>query len=955
MIYLNREAQKRALGIFHFALKPSALLFLGSSESLDEGSALFSAVDKRHRIYVQCPAQRAGLPAPAGAGTLQRALEAQERAHGGPVLPGRAFVGEPSSTGPVGTELARSEEGVSPAELHFKLIERFAPPSVLVNRDYQIVHLSENAGRFLQFSGGEPTTNLLRVVHPNLRIGLRTALFQAVEANLPVEVSHVPVEIEGAQRLVDIRVSPAPEAAPGFLIVVFDGREPLQQTGEENIAQLQPRLEPEPIVRQLEREIESLKSRLRDTVEQYEAGAEEQKASNEELQAMNEELRSASEELETSREELQSINEELATVNQELKSKVEELGQTNSDLHNLMASTAIATIFLDRDFRIMRYTPSAVSLFNLIPGDIGRPLGNLASELEYLEMIADTERVLKDLVPVEREVRAGGHWFLTRVLPYRTLDDHIAGVVLTFVDITDRKHIEEALRESEEQFRRAIEDAPIPMIMQAEDGQVLQISNTWTELTGCTREEIPTFEAWLNHAYGSGAEVVREHMRKLFQGEMPQLEVEIEVNTRTSDTRTWAFSASAPGTLRDGRRFIVGMALDISERKKTEGAALRESEERLGLIVENAREYAIFAMDLDRRITSWNSGARRILGYRQEEALGQSADIIFTPEDRAMQIPEREADKALADGRASDERWHLRKDGSRFWGSGVMMAMHDAQGVVIGLVKIFRDHTERLEAKTALERSLRETEQARAEAEAAGKAKDHFLAVLSHELRTPLTPVFMCVDTLMLREDVPVEVVEALEMIKRSVRLESQLIDDLLDVTRISRGKLELSREPMDLHHAVRLAAEIVMPDMAGRTQRLNLALDANAHELSGDFKRLQQVFWNLLKNASKFTPEGGEIAIRSRNEPGSSNEPARIVVEVTDTGIGFNAGAPERIFEAFTQANEAIIQEYGGLGLGLAIARAVVKAHDGEIRGESAGHNQGATFTVRLPLSRIK
>jgi two-component system, chemotaxis family, CheB/CheR fusion protein len=159
----------------------------------------------------------------------------------------------------------------------------------------------------------------------------------------------------------------------------------------------------------------------------------------------------------------------------------------------------------------------------------------------------------------------------------------------------------------------------------------------------------------------------------------------------------------------------------------------------------------------------------------------------------------------------------------------------------------------------------------------------------------------------------------------------------------------------MDLHHAVRLAAEIVMPDMAGRTQRLNLALDANAHELSGDFKRLQQVFWNLLKNASKFTPEGGEIAIRSRNEPGSSNEPARIVVEVTDTGIGFNAGAPERIFEAFTQANEAIIQEYGGLGLGLAIARAVVKAHDGEIRGESAGHNQGATFTVRLPLSRTK
>ena len=823
MIYLNREAQTRALDIFHFALKPSGLLFLGSSELVDEGSALFSAVDKRHRIYVQRPTQRTGLPVPAaGAGTLRRALEAQERAHGGPVLPGLTFVGQPSSTGAIATELARSEEHVSLAELHFKLIERFAPPSVVVNREYEIVHLSENAGHFLQFSGGEPTTNLLRVIHPNLRTELRTALFQATETSLPVELSRVPVEIEGVQCTVDIRVSPGREASPEFLLVVFDVREPVQQTGE-NVAELQPRAEPEPIVRQLEREIESLKSRLRDTVEQYEAGAEEQKASNEELQAMNEELRSASEELETSREELQSINEELATVNQELKSKVEELGHANSDLHNLMASTAIATIFLDRDFRIMRYTPSAVSLFNLIPGDLGRPLANLASELDYPEIIADTERVLKDLVPVEREVRAGSHWFLTRLLPYRTLDDRIAGVVLTFVDITESKRAEEALRTSEEQFRRAIEDAPIPMIMQAEDGQVLQISDTWTELTGYTREEIPTFEAWLNHAYGPGAEIVREHMRKLFEGEMRELDVDIEVSTRTSETRTWAFSASAPGRLRDGRRFIVGMALDISERK-TAGAAL--------------------------------------------------------------------------------------------------------------------------------EQSLGETELARAEAEAAGRAKDDFLAILSHELRTPLTPVLLSVEMLMDRQDLPAPDVEALETIQRNVKLQSQLINELLDVTRISRGKLEVSREPMDLHRAIQLAAETVMPGVEARAQRLNLALNANAHEVSGDFKRLQQVFWNLLENASKFTPERGEITIRSRDEPRSKKSLAHIIVDVKDTGIGFDMGVAERIFDAFTQADEEIAQKFGGLGLGLAIVKAVVDAHDGEIRAESAGQHQGATFTVRLPLS---
>jgi two-component system, chemotaxis family, CheB/CheR fusion protein len=599
----------------------------------------------------------------------------------------------------------------------------------------------------------------------------------------------------------------------------------------------------------------------------------------------------------------------------------------------------------------MRYTPSAIPLFNLIPGDIGRPLANLARELEYADINADAERVLKDLVPLEREVRAGGQWFLIKVLPYRTLDDYIAGVVLTFVDITENKRAEEALRASEEQFRRAIEDAPIPVIMQAEDGQVLQISNTWTELTGFMREEIPTFEAWLNHAYGPGANIVREHIRKLFQGELRQLEVEIQVTTRAGGIRHWAFSASAPGTLRDGRRFIVGMALDISERKIAE-AALRQSEERLQLIIENAREYAIFAMDLERRITSWNSGAQRILGYTQEEAIGQIVDIIFTLEDRTTRIPEREAAKALADGRASDERWHLRKDGSQFWANGVMMAMRDARGEAVGLVKILRDYTENQEAKLALEQSLRETEQARAEAEAAGKTKDHFLAVLSHELRTPLMPVLLGVETLMIDRDLQPKAMETLEMIRRNVKLQSQFIDELLDMTRVSRGKFDLSRQPMDLHQAARLAAEVVMPDINKKGQRLIIALDATVHKLSGDLKLLQQVLWNLLKNASKFTPEGGEITIRSRNESAAPDNPDRIVVEVSDSGIGFDAKAAERIFEPFIQANELITQRFGGLGLGLAISKATVDAHGGTIRGISLGSGKGATFTVSLPLS---
>jgi two-component system CheB/CheR fusion protein len=209
----------------------------------------------------------------------------------------------------------------------------------------------------------------------------------------------------------------------------------------------------EPLVQHLEREIEQVKSHLRGTVHQYEASTEELRASNEELQAMNEELRSATEELETSREELQAINEEMTAVNLELKSKVEELGHANSDLQNLMSATAIATVFLDRDLKVMRFTQPAAPIFNLISSDIGRPLVHLRPQVRYGNLAADAAQVLKTLAPIEREVQGPGDaCYLARMLPYRTLEDRIAGVVLTFVDISERQRAAAALLAQNEQL-----------------------------------------------------------------------------------------------------------------------------------------------------------------------------------------------------------------------------------------------------------------------------------------------------------------------------------------------------------------------------------------------------------------------------------------------------------------------------------------------------------------------
>jgi two-component system, chemotaxis family, CheB/CheR fusion protein len=446
LIYLNRDAQKRVFEIFHFSLRSDGYLFLGTSESVDDASQTFFPVDKKHRIYGTRRTLRASLPVPVGQSALARALAVRERSEGA-TLPRRP---PSSATFPENLEQPAPER-MGWAELHLNLLDRFGPPSLIVNSDYEILHLSEGVTPFLHFASGEPSANLLKVIHPALRLELRAALYRARHSGASSSVERVPIELGDQQRLVDMRVAASNELAGEFLLVTFALR-------EDNAPTPSPlRDADEPVVRHLERELEQTKGQLRDIVEQHDAFTEELKASNEELQAMNEELRSATEELETSREELQSINEELTTVNQELKNKVDELGHANSDLHNLMGATAIATVFLDRDLHIMRFTPSAVELFRLIPGDVGRPLSDLQHRLAYPSLLEDAARVLRQLAPVEREVgESGGRFFLARLLPYRTTEDRIAGVVLTFVDITERQLAQRALERAQQELEQRV-------------------------------------------------------------------------------------------------------------------------------------------------------------------------------------------------------------------------------------------------------------------------------------------------------------------------------------------------------------------------------------------------------------------------------------------------------------------------------------------------------------------
>jgi two-component system CheB/CheR fusion protein len=443
LIYLNRSAQKRVFDIFHFSLRPEASLFLGSSEALDDESQLFYAVDKKHRIYAARATTRTSFPIPPGPGFLTRALAVQDE-QGAAIL----------KRSPTSIQRAPNHTQVSWSAIHSDLVERLGPPSLIIDGNNDILHLSEGATAFLRVAGGEPSMNLFRVLNPMLTLELRAALFRARQTGQAADALAVPIDLHGARQLMDMRVVPASDPSQDFSLVVFDARAPGNGPAERQAEQKY-----EPAFLHLERELEQTKRNLRDVLDQQEASTEELQASNEELQAMNEELRSATEELETGREELQSINEELTTVNYELKVKVEELGQTNSHLDNLIGATAIATVFLDRDLCIMRFTPPAVELFSLIPTDVGRPLADLHHHLSYPELMADVARVLSQLVPIEREVaESGGRFFLVRLLPYRAAEDRIAGVVLTLVDVTELHAARQAILSAQQGLELKVQE-----------------------------------------------------------------------------------------------------------------------------------------------------------------------------------------------------------------------------------------------------------------------------------------------------------------------------------------------------------------------------------------------------------------------------------------------------------------------------------------------------------------
>jgi two-component system CheB/CheR fusion protein len=436
LIYLGSDLQKKLIPLFHYALLPGGFLLLGTSETVGEYHNLFAALDRKQKLY-----QHKSDPLGAHRGGMGRFLPPATTS--GALLP-RAEEMPGSGKRPPLRELTEQA-----------LLRHMVQAAALVTAQGEILYLHGRTGMYLEPSPGESgPNNILKMAREGLRRDLITALHRAAGSGEAVRCPGLRVKTNGDFTAVNLTVGPvavpAPSAEPPLFLVILDQAAsrahpatPVPQAMEN-----EPASDADSRVAALKRDLRAKEEYLQTSNEELETSNEELKSANEELQSMNEELQSTNEELETSKEELQSINEELATVNSELQTKVADLSRANNDMSNLLAGTGIATLFVDHRLRILRFTPTATRIINLIQSDIGRPVSHIVSNLPgYSSLTADTQTVLDTLIPKEADVRtAEGRWYTMRIQPYRTLDNVIEGAVLTFVDITTAHKLEEALR-----------------------------------------------------------------------------------------------------------------------------------------------------------------------------------------------------------------------------------------------------------------------------------------------------------------------------------------------------------------------------------------------------------------------------------------------------------------------------------------------------------------------------
>lgn len=910
MIYLGLDLQQKIIPLFHYALRPDGYLFLGPSESASSHRELFRTVDKKHRIFQR----RQTLPKPVIAFPLADISRSK-----------------PSRGNPPEAEEQKLKQ------LERIILQRYRPACVTVQENGDAVYFSGRIGRYLEPATGSPDSNVINMAREGLRVPLRTALHKAVTTHERVVQRQIAVQTNGSVSHVDLTVEPIAEfQAANLFMIIF-----------EDVAPAAASATPQQVFdASSEETIRHLEGELRSAQEHAQAMFEELESSNEELKSANEEYQSTNEELETSKEEVQSFNEELETVNAELNRRVTELDHANSDLQNLNASTQIATIFLDAELHIKSFTPAAGAVFRLIPGDVGRPITDLAAQFANADFADDIKEVLRTLAPRERDLPGmRDQHYLVRILPYRTVHNVIEGVVITFTDVTQLKRAErlaEAAKQTAQDAKAYAENVVAtvrePLLVLDADLRVQSANQSFYDVF-----RVPGNETIGRLLYDLG-----DHqwdipeLRRLLTEILPQKknlqDFRVDHEFPLIGNRVMLLNAREILQQNGAARLILLAIEDITERARGEDAR-----GRLAAIVDSSAD-AIFSKNLNGTILSWNHGAERLFGYTAGEAIGQPATMLVPP-DRADEEP-----RILEHIRRGERVEHYetirrRKDGTLLDISLTVSPILDENGQVVGASKIARDITDgkRIEQERrdmAVTTALRNTE-----AELARVARaltvGELTTSIAHEVNQPLAALVTNAQAGLrwLGGEAPnlLEAQESLALIVRDARRASEVIRRIREFLKKDSQQIEV----LDINDLAKEAVDLARAELQKSHITLQVELSDDLPSVRGDRIQLQQVMLNLIMNGRDAMASAGdgsrELAMISQKAGADG-----VRVAVRDSGRGAAPEDLDRMFNAFFTTKP------DGIGMGLSISRSIIEAHGGRIWAEL---NDGPGLTVQFSL----
>ena len=924
LIYFQPHAQKTVLTLFHFALKTGGYLFLGSSESPGGLVEEFDTIDEHSKIYrkrrdVGLP-RDLKLPLPRGGGAASRVPVTIARTH-----------------------------GVSPQLLavYDNLLERFMPPGFLVDEHGHVVDTYGGAESLLKLKARRPSQQLLEMLDDDLRTVVSGAIHRVRRDAEHVRYDGVPIPgLAGRHTLTADPIRDPHGVLTHVLITIAEEAGAPPRLGE---PAAMPAAEGAIAVAAVDVDIpgmsrdhmRALQDELSYTKENLQSAIQELETTNEELQATNEELVASNEELQSTNEELHSVNEELYTVNAEYQKKNAELQELNDDIEHLLDGTDVATLFLDRQLCIRKFTPQIAGIFHLIANDVGRPLQTFTHSLRHRTLMEDLQRVLEEGVTLETQTwDAGGKCYFLRMLPYRARPKEPRepaaarpnapdGVVVTLIDISALEQARARLA----QLSAIVESSDEAIISVSADGNVTSWNKGASRLYGYSPEEAIGRHINFLSPPEERAEVDAVLSDVLEGRSVERLEARRVRRDGSSVDASITFSP-----IMDATRTIVGVSAisrDVTQLVRAR-QEIAEREERIRLLLDSTAE-AIFGIDLSGVCTFCNPACARLLGYDSPAALIGRQMHPLIHHTKADGTPYPAEQSPIFDAMRHREQAHVddevlwRANGTSFpaeyWSHPIFR-----NGDVIGAVVTFLDITERRRTEQEIQEGVRRREQ--------------FLAMLSHELRNPLAAILSATRVLDTAGWGAASREEAGRVVERQARHMTRLLDDLLDVSRITRGTIALRNELIDLRNTARSAIESLGPLMAEHGTHLIVDISDEPVPVFGDPARLQQIQANLLSNASKYSPRGAQVRFSIRREGDQA------VITVSDNGRGIEPELLPRIFDLFVQGDQSIARSEGGLGIGLTLLRSLVHLHDGRVEAASDGANRGSTFTVHLPLA---